>query len=339
MNLPPPTAKTIAIIAAIGVAIPFVTATSMAQTVVAPPPKLADFREAFESAVETRSSPARESFAAALAELMRSRADHGDYEGAIRARDRRLELLASKPEATGDPASREGEIAIDLPSASRSGSGLKYDVRESKFVGLTKDNQSLLWEISKTVPGVYSAIVTYSCGEPEIDPDTEAPIKTGGSFTLAETTNLTTSGSEPLVRVVVPTGGWDESITRNIGKITVTGTRLNLQLSVDQANPGGLMHLYGIRLVPFDDGLGTGGSAGAETPEELAVLRERFRLAITPKTSPIIMSYGTALREILDNASVATQLEEALEAQAAFTTAEKLSKDPTLIYRDPLPDS
>ncbi|MGI9239288.1 MAG: hypothetical protein ACR2RV_00720, partial [Verrucomicrobiales bacterium] len=93
-------------------------------------------------------------------------------------------------------------------------------------------------------------------------------------------------------------------------------------------------------LVPFDDSLfSTGEGSEPEAPEELAALREKFRQAITLKTTPIIMSYGTELREILDNASVATQLEEALEAQAAFTAAEKLSKDPTLIYRETQPDS
>ena len=300
---------------------------------IAPPPKLAEFREAFETAVEARSAPALKRFADGLAELARSRAEHGDYEGAIRARDRLAELMLSKPEATGDPASREGEIVVDLASANRAGSGLKYDVREGKIIGFTKNSQSLRWEFSKTVPGIYSAIVTYSCGEPETKPDTGVTISTGGRFTLAETTNLTTSGSEPLVRRVAPTGGWDKSITRNIGKITVTGSRLTLALTVDQAAPGGLMHLYGIRLIPVIDSSGTSASGADQTPAELAELREKFRNAIAPNTSPVIMRYGTALRSMLESASGAPQLENALQVESAFEAAEKLSKDPTLIYR------
>ena len=93
------------------------------------------------------------------------------------------------------------------------------------------------------------------------------------------------------------------------------------------------MHLYGIRLIPVIDSSGTSASGADQTPAELAELREKFRNAIAPNTSPVIMRYGTALRSMLESASGAPQLENALQVESAFEAAEKLSKDPTLIYR------
>ena len=301
---------------------------------VEPPAKLAEFREAFEKTVESRSLPARETFATGLSKLATERADAGDYLGAIRARDRRMELLGIAAGPGVDESESAGEIEVDLASGTRSGGGLRFDAKGNKLVGFTKDNQSIHWELSKTSPGVYSVIVTYSCADSrQAEGEFGKEYATGGTFTLEEATNLTTDRSAPLRRTVLSTGGWNKTITRNIGKITITGSRMTLLLSVKNAKPDGMMHLYGIRLVPTAPagGGGEGGRPLENAPAELATLRAQFRSAISPKTSPIISSYGTRLRTLLESLSAANDLEGAFEVQKEFISAEKLSKDPTLI--------
>jgi len=297
---------------------------------VEPPAKLAEYRDAFEKAVASRSAPARDQFASALQELARARAAVGDYEGAIRARDRRSELLDNSGPVAAAPA-QEGEIVIDLPSGSRAGSGLKYDLKGKKIVGFTRDNQSIRWDLNKTKPGVYSALVTYSCGDPVAATFGRSPTLTGGSFTLEEATELSTVVSPPLRRTVLPTGGWNKTVTRNIGRISVTGSRMTLQLAVKTAHPGGLMHLYGIRLVPVSPDAATGSNPGDNSPAELASLRAVFRSASLAKSAPLVTAYGMRLRAMREALSAANDLEGAYAVQKEFIDAEKLSKDPTLL--------
>ncbi|MCP5114623.1 MAG: hypothetical protein GY953_27660, partial [bacterium] len=246
-------------LAALSTGSTLVFAQASGESAVEPPTKLAEFRDAFEKASTTRSAPAKAAFATALEQLARTRAQSGDYLGAIRARDRRLELLASDVLEPITPIKPEGEIVVDLARGSRTGSGLKYDSKGTKVVGFDKTSQAITWDLSNTKPGEYSAHVTYSCGESYEDKN-ENIIRTGGIFTLSEATGLsTTTSSQPLRRTVLSTGGWNKSVTRNIGKITVTGSLLTLELKVAKAAQGGLMHLYGIRLVP----VAPTGNAGA----------------------------------------------------------------------------
>lgn len=304
-----------------------------ARVPVEPPAELAELRDGFERAVMARSAPAREKFASALQELAQARGEGGDYEGAIRARDRRLEILnLSDPVATA-PAAR-GEIVVDLPSGKRAGSGLKYDAEGKKIVGFSKSNQSILWDISETVSGVYSIMVTYSCGEPE-KIDGEQPLPTGGTFTLEEDTSLAAVDSPPLQHTVSPSGGWNKLVTRNIGKLTLAGGRLPLKLLVSSSGEGGLMHLYGISLVPIASNSAEDAATPDDFPAELASLRAMFRSAILPKTTPLVAAYGMRLRAMLQAFTDANDLEGAYEVQKEFTAAESLSKDPTRIFESP----
>lgn len=309
------------------------TATTGTTGTVQAPPKLAEFREAFEKAVAERSAPAKADFAAALELLARTRAQAGDYEGAIRARDRRRELIdGSAAAGTADSDPREGELVVDLARGSRTGSGLKFDARGNKVTGFDKTSQTITWDLSNTSPGMYSAFVTYSCGVGGTSASTGNTIATGGIFTLSEATGLsTTTSSPPLRRTVLPTGGWNKTVTRNIGKISVTGSLLRLQLKVLKAEPGGLMHLYGIRLVPAS----SDGDAGSGEPAELSELREKFRTAIANQSAPLIMAYGAALSSLLEQLTDSNQLEAAFDVQKEYLRAQKLAKDPSLILDPP----
>ena len=303
---------------------------AVAQDISDPETKLEAFRQAFEDAMETRSAPARKNFADALEELARKRAQAGDYDGAIRARDRRAELVASAPTADEITPSAN-EITIDLASGSRTGSGLKYDNTEKKLTGFSKLKQSIQWDLNKTTPGAYKVLVTYSCGN--TDESSGSTVATGGSFTLAEATNLSTNTSPPLTRTVTNTGGWSKKVTHDIGEIDLTGSRTTLKLTVTKVADGGLMHLYAIRLVPAAS---TPGTEDAEnTPKELASLKAKFRSAINSKTQPLVQSYGIALRDLGKKMTGTSKLENLMKVQQEYRRAEKLATDPTLIFESP----
>ncbi|MFT4547421.1 MAG: hypothetical protein ACI8XO_000806 [Verrucomicrobiales bacterium] len=300
-----------------------------------PPDRLADFRETFEKAMATRSIPASQTFASGLEALMRARSQRGDYLGAIRARDRRVRLLAEASTAASqniDGTSRKDEVIVDIASGTRSGSGIKLDSKNQKLIGLSKTSQQITWDLSSMKPVSYRVIVTYSCGEPKKDSDGET-IATGGAFTLVEATGLNTGASEPLSRNVESTGGWDKPITRNIGKLKVSGSLLKLVLSISKSEPGGLMHLHGMKLVPDLD-VTAEEEAVEKSSVELEALHERFLRLIYDETKPIIAGYGNQLRSLLE----ASPPGEAAEIQKEFEAAKALSLDPSLIYQ-PQPES
>ena len=298
-----------------------------------PPQEIEDYREAYDKAFAELSAPAREKFAKALHSLETERAAAGDYLGAIRARDRRLELLGrqpgpdSPPNPDPGPAHDEGVIEVSLGAANRTGSGVRFDQRGGKLSGF-KEGRSIRWDLNNTEPGEYSVVVTYSCGGLEFTSRGFEQVA-GGVFALWQQTNLTIGAPEELRRTVVSTGGWNKTITRNIGKIRAESNRMTLVLTAKKVAPGGLMNLYGLRLVPVTGGRDPVANLGDPTlPPELAALREKFRAAVATKTAGLIAGYGMKLRERREQATEANDLDAALDAQAAYAEAEKISSDP-----------
>jgi hypothetical protein len=313
------------------------------------PEALTDLRSAFETQLESAVSPFRDAYVRELANLESVRAIREDYEGAVRARDVRLRMEGVESGTTADGTPKNGisgdVIELKMASALISGNTISYDSTRGALIGFKKPRHSATWNLIKVVPGWFDVIATYGCADSRtvrIERRTrdEAPaseeLKTGGTFAFYEDTNLLKDTSPPIRRTVVSTGSWDKLVTRNIGKIKLTGTTATLKLEAVDPGNDGIMYLRSLKLVPAaEPGAGGGLVSDADTPESLNELRNQYRLQVESELKDQITAYVRELKELEDRYTAETQLEEALEARSERMRAQALLDDPAAVIPKP----
>ena len=318
------------------------------QAVVEEPPQLAEYREAFEAQLAERTKPLTAAYVRSLENLENVRAIREDYEGALRAKRRRMQLQGeievAAPVETSDV---EGTIILPLAKARLSGNTVTYDDKRGALVGFKRPRHSATWEIIKVTPGWYKVLTTYGCADsyqektPKRDrSDSSKPssveMKAGGVFAFYEDTNLIKDTSPPIRKTVVSTGGWDKLVTRNIGKLKLTGTTSTLKLEALEAENLGIMYLRQLKLVP-DVAPGTTVSLSADDvlPAELRDLREQYRKQVELEIKDSIEAYLVELKEIEERYQQASKLEEAVATRAERERVEMLLFDPALVIGKP----
>ncbi len=312
--------------------IPAAPGADAAIATVAEPEELVELRTAFESQLESRSAPARKRLVDALRQLERSRADRGDYEGARRAQRRRQSIERAARAAPSSPAEPQapGQVEIALRSGRRTGSSLHYDAARDALVGFGKSGHSVTWDINSVQPGDYRVLVTYGCADFTLQSDRVSggatrtvELTTGGSFTVEEATSLATGEDRVLRHTVYPTGGWDKTVTRNIGRLRLTGTTSTVKLSALAPEPGGLMALRRLRLVPVD----ARGQAGGSHP--LDELKSRYGAKVAEITGDDFRDHIEALRRLETSLAGSDRLRDALAVKAERERIERaFSADP-----------
>ncbi len=313
------------------------------------PEALTELRSAFESQLELSVAPLRDAYVRELANLESVRAIREDYEGAIRARDvrERVEGRSSsekKTEAAGDDEV-SGTISLPMDGGLISGNTISYDAIRHALVGFRKARHAVTWNVLKVTPGWFEVIATYGCAESGIEkterrprPDVAEPAttKTGGVFAFYEDTNLLKDTSPPLRRTVVPTGSWDKLVTRNIGKLKLTGTTATLKLEAVEPGEDGLMALRSLKLVPSDEpGAGKVEGAVSSEPEGLRELREQYREQVDAELKNRIALYVRELKALEESYTSESKLEAALEARSERMRAQSLLEDPAAVLPKP----
>jgi hypothetical protein len=317
----------------------------MAQVV--EPPQLTEYREAFELGLAVRMKPVSEAYAKSLANLENLRAIREDYEGALRAQNRRLQLETGKVETAGVATSTLPAGAIELSmgdGADINGSSILRDNKRSALTGFKKAGHSVSWDLIKVNPGWYKIMATYGCAAPYkekreradrvIGDNTPVDMKAGGSFTIYEETGLIADTSPPVSKTVVSTGSWDKLVTRNIGRIKLTGTTTRLKLEVVSAENLGIMYLHDLVLIPDETGNAAGGlSEDAKLPEALRMLRSQYKSQVEVGLKDMIMAYVRELKLLEDLYTNGTELEKAIEIRAERMRVQPLLDDPTALLK------
>ncbi len=288
--------------------------------------KLTEYRKTFESELEKRLEPLKNDAVRRLEILEKQRAVGEDYEGAMRARDRRIGITGGGPSPLAAvEKEEEGVITLKMTSARTAGNTVMLDRRRNAIVGFKKKGHSASWDVMNVKPGWYKVLATYGCAESfeervlrkNDDDPSQVTRRAGGTFRFYEDTSLITQGSEPIVKTVVPTGGWDRLVTRNIGKLKITGTRTTLTLEVMQAEDQGIMFLRGIRLVPTvapgEESVAL--ASGADAPAKLQSLREQYEKKIAAVTRGTVDTYVSNLKQIEEKFIADENLDGALAAR------------------------
>jgi hypothetical protein len=311
-------------------------AQPVAPTTVREPLELVQYRQKFESELAQRLIPAKEIYVAKLKELELKRSLGEDYDGALRAKLKRLAVMGG-----GDAASAgrsvEGEISLPLSRGRRSGYSINYDIKRGALTGFTSPGQHITWDVMKVTPGLYRVLFSYGCGDSGASDDSkekdekkdekkgkEKGGKTGGSFTFEEDTNLGTGEDRLLRHTVYPTGGWDKMVTRNIGRLRLTGTTSTLKLTALKPGSLGLMALRRIRLIPYteEDSLVDGGSNALDT------LRAKYGQKVEELVAEEFDNYVADLKALEEKLAEADRIREALAVKATRNEFELKMKNP-----------
>jgi len=309
----------------------------------APEPKaLTDLRTTFERQLDSAVAPFLDTYVGELAKLENVRAIREDYEGAIRARDvrRRLEGETSSPDKKATDRTVPGVIELPMAAALLNGNTISYDPVRKALTGFRKARHAATWDVLKVTPGWFDVIVTYGCAEsrtvrPERrgrDEDAKpVEMKTGGTFAFYENTNLSKDTSPPIRRTVVSTGGWDKLVTRNIGKLKLTGASATLKLEAVEPGNDGIMYLRSLKLVPSSpSGEGASGEANA-----LRGLRTQYRQQVEAEIKDKLTAYVRELKELEERHTTESRLEDALETRTERMRVQSLLDNPTAVLPKP----
>ena len=292
------------------------------------PPELINLRETFEQQLQTRIEPGKQRYILKLKALEDERAKNSDYDGALRVQRKRVAVAGTTTTAGGE-TKVIGEINLDIARGRRSGSTLHYDSTREAMMGFERSGHSLTWDVMKVKPGLYRVLVTYGCADSS--PVTVrnptgrgagriSKVPTGGSFTFEEATSLNTGEDRVLRHTVFPTGGWDKVVTRNIGRLRLTGTTSTLKFVALNPHRGGLMALRRIRLVPYDADTSAGGG-GIGNP--LEKLRSQYQEKVAELTGGEFEKYIADLKNLEERLAAADRIRDALAVKATRSEIER----------------
>lgn len=300
------------------------------------PPELVQYRAKFEQELAERLEPARTAYAKALKDLETQRAAAEDYEGAARAQRKRstVEGIVSADSA-GISSEISGAIEVELARGRRSGSSISYDSKRGALTGFERAGQHITWETMKVTPGLYSVLVTYGCAAEATGRERDdkgkwkdTKVATGGSFTFEEATNLTTGEDRVLRHTVYPTDGWDKLVTRNIGRLNLTGTTSTLKLTALEPAPGGIMHLRRLRLLPVS-------ATAADNPENpLVKLRTQYQTKANELAADTISAQIARLKAMEESFATQERLRDALTVKGKRVELEKQASEPASVLRN-----
>ncbi len=199
--------------------------------------ELAKLRAAFEADIAKTGEPQMRLYLAQLENLERSLAAEGDYAGAIRARDE-AEVVRGQI-ASLDPSSPPGTDAGDrselppkiifLPKDALT-VGTIWDRESDSLYGWRSRNELARWQLPNLPPGGYEVVLEFQAGTSE-----------GGEFIISETFFY-------LGGQIRPTGAKIEKV--NFGTLKIRSGQGPLSLYATRTEPGGLMRLKSIELVP-----------------------------------------------------------------------------------------
>lgn len=213
---------------------------------------VSSLRADFERAAAAATRSLVEAHQLALRELEAQRAEEGDYEGALRAR----QLAEALENPVGNPATVQPS-GITLPASHARPQGASHD-RSRDSIELRRAGAAAIWELVRLEPGTYDVWAVYAVGAPQpsgggraaSSPATTTPPQLcGGRISLSEATSLTPGGSG-LQRQVTSTGGWDNYVRGYLGRQEFRTRSLTLKLQADSSEPGGVMRLRGLLLAP-----------------------------------------------------------------------------------------
>ena len=254
--------------------------------------EFAEQQQLHEDAVIKATFDLRKIYREQLLALEKRAAKHGDYDGAVTVRDKRIpvETFLDEHDLDRRKALEENMIILKIEDAECSGA---IDVRSDYLGGWRTNKSRATWNIRGVKRGRYEVLMRYSSSvEEKTRQDANGnSIKemAGGSIEFGEHTNLL-GADPPLKYRLISTKDWNDYREVSLGQLTLNNVAPSLRMRVTEVLPLGLMRLKSIRLVPVS----SDGLAGSS----LDVLEARHEELMRNQRSLLDQSYDKELRAL-----------------------------------------
>lgn len=243
---------------------------------------------------------------AALEGQERQRLAEGDFDGAARIRERRLELLAVKTAA----ATQRPPVLLS-PASARTSKEVDFQDEKKVVARFRRTGSMMEWELPAQTPGTYQVVLVFGVlgdedknerNDPYKDPKVPLPERTGnggvfdfllggprggGVVEFRKLSNFKDGGT--VLRCSVrPSGGWATERSVAMGRVELEGKSMKFSLRAVDAQPAGVMDFYRLELVPAAPAAVPADPAGLK---ELARLKEVYQKQFTEQTRGVTAKY------------------------------------------------
>lgn len=256
---------------------------------------LEDDRHAFETKRNEVTLAANRLFIERLRGFESRAAVAEDFTRAMVYRDRRLTLIEDITRHNPKRIEQREASAIALSPSEAALTGsvtLKRDILQ----GWKTTATAATWSLRGLQPGRYEVCVTYSCSKAYEEKDSggakKIRLRSGGQFTLGETTRLVGGDRTQLRHQVQPTKDWLSFRTVSLGELTLSNAAVRLRLDVDEVKPLGLMHLKEMKLYP------TQNETATKPLPNLAELRRSFQATVDRRLTHLRTLYKADLKAL-----------------------------------------
>lgn len=287
------------------------------------PPALAAAKARLSESLTVADRTVTSQWLVTLTELEKKRAEKGDYEGAMRARQRREQALIAA-------GSDDGRIPVLLTVSAPSTRATKVTLDSQTGTAVFGSSGAFItWEVTGDFKGWYEVMLTHGVAggkdhtaaitpvtgnipagwRKRRDEDDYAP--QAGGWACFQSLSSLGGSSVVLRREIVSTGGWSTWRTVSLGRVQIQQTRPTFRLGGEEVARQGLMHFRQLELVPVSAPSATSAAGELKLKQLRDVFESEYRKRAL--TSAASGQYRAALL--------------ALEQQA------KAAKDNDLMYK------
>lgn len=306
MTCLPPTATAVALLA-------------LALVLTAPPPaaaqmpteplELTNLRNEYLSQVAAATRTVTEQYLQALQRHERELGVAGNYEEALRAAERRKQLLEHRERIEAGAAEASGNKITLMPADARISGATSHDSRSRALTNWRTAGSNASWDVLAIEPGTYEVRMLYAVGEGTAPERTRFGVfeerrPAGGTLEFREVTNLPSGQDNRITFTVESTGGWNAYELVTLGRFELQRGSATFRIETVEGRGGPVFNLRGIELVPVTGRAATGNDDAAMAtsldaqpaePEELAQLRRSHRQRIDNAVAPMLETYRAAL--------------------------------------------
>jgi endonuclease YncB( thermonuclease family) len=300
------------------------TATSLlpAQTnttTITEPAELIQLRKQYAVRALAASRTLAEQYTKALAVLEKEGGEAGDYEIALAAQTRRVELTGLYSTQLEDTAL--SNIIVLKPADAKLGGNVSYDKSVNALVNWRAVGNTASWDLAAVPVPAGGA----DMGEMPTRITTQfiPDLLTGGEFEFYEDSNLSGASQNRRTAQVTTTGGWGTLATLQLGSFQLGRTTARLTLRIARVRgSGGVMHLKEIRLSPAKPASSTPPVeplADGSTPpvgDELVLLQQAHQDKLRQVATPVLTAYVGQIRNLAGEAAAKNQTDATEELQA-----------------------
>jgi len=295
------------------------------------PSELVQIRKQYTTRALAASRILSDQYTKALGGLERDYGMAGDYDQALAAQQRRLELMTLYSNVLDDTSF--ANVIVLKPADARLNGSVTYDKAQDALTGWKTAGSVASWDVSRLTPGTYSITLRYGVADFGEVRYTSAvqDTNTGGDFEFYEDSSLSGAAANRRPATVTTTGGWTTLATLEMPPFQLGRTTARFSLRITKPRGGGgVMLLRDIRLAPMLAPKPAVVAGGVSAQEEYTNLRNSHTEILKQAAMPVITAYHTKLTQLVEMAMAKNEGDLGEDLRAEQRRLQKMMETPSV---------